>query len=149
MLVRETVHVHQRTAYGKLPRFVDIVRASETLLHQPLLQSPDVLHVAHRQSNGMVLQLTLAHHQFRQSLGIGDDEEGSTPLQRRQGIRAQDLVASITLAVLHGTAETAWQEEHLAGAQYLCQVMIEVSRLLLIVHDEEVGVGEHLGAFLR
>jgi hypothetical protein len=25
----------------------------------------------------MVLQLTLAHHQFRQSLGIGDDEEVS------------------------------------------------------------------------
>ena len=56
-----------------------------------------------------------------------------------QHLRTQDFVGCIALSVLHGTAVVAGEEEHLPVVQQLLEVMIQVTCLLHILHDEEEG----------
>ena len=59
------------------------------------------------------------------------------PREVREYFGAEDLVGSIALCVLHGTAGAAGEEEDLLVAQRLDEVVVEVASLLGIVQDEK------------
>ena len=90
------------------------------------------------QLQGLLVQLAAGHHLLGQRVGIGHHAEGAVGLlQAAQHLGAQYLVGGILLPVLDGTPEGRGEEQHLAVAQHLHQVVVEIARLLQVAQDED------------
>ena len=151
-LVRETVDIHDAAADGELTWFVDVVDTQESEVEERLLHIADVGLLPPAEVQRLLRHLLLRGHQFGQGLRVGYDEEEGRGSGGRgnaaEHLGAEDFVGGIALTVLHGTAERTGEEEHAVVAQDLHQVVIEVTGLLAVVGNKQIGPCQRLGSHL-
>ena len=81
--------------------------------------------------------MLLRHHQFGEGIGIGNDVNLVACRQSGKHFGSQNLVGSIPLTILHGTAIAGREEKYALLHQHLSEVVIEISRLLGIIEHEK------------
>ena len=140
------INVDDAAAHGKLSRLIHIVGLGEIELAQPLFQFHDVHLLSGLEHNGPFVEPGLRHHQFAQRLWTGHHIEIAFAVLRylAQHLGAQYLVGCVALAVFHGASIGGRVEKHLADAEHLGQVVIEIAGFVGILqhkHHRPVHVG--------
>ena len=141
-LRRVRVDVDDASAHGELPRLVDIVDLLEAELAHLASKVGKVDDVAHGNVDGALVEAALRHHKFAERLGTGDNVQslGSCLCRESaQRLGAQYLVGGVALSVLHRTTIRRWEEQHVVGAEYLREVVVEVACLLVVLQNENGG----------
>ena len=131
------IDVEDASPDGKLSRLIHIVGLLEAKLPQGMDDSGQRHLLRHGETEDPVVQVLLAHHQFCEGIGIGDDVDGMVGREACQHLGAENLIGSILLSVFHGAPVTGWKEESPLLPHHLGEVVVEIARLVGIVQHKQ------------